>query len=169
MFEQIENWRKLPIAELHAAVIAPGETMRPVDERTWSIAGIARVYDAQIAEAIYAGIESAGLRGLAARFATAGIDATDPQWLAMADQLIAANPALAAVGESIKWIGYDRSPVWQRAGLPTEPTIDEVQNLRQENLDSQRLTNAKALFAERMTVDGDASAVWLKAWTDAEA
>ncbi|MCA9137253.1 MAG: hypothetical protein KDB00_10850 [Planctomycetales bacterium] len=30
-----------------------------------------------------------------------------------------------------------------------------------------RLINAKALFSERMTSDGDAAAVWSQAWTDA--
>lgn len=32
-----------------------------------------------------------------------------------------------------------------------------------------RLTNAKALFGERMTVGGDADAVWSQAWSDSEA
>lgn len=166
--ELVPNWRDLTDAELLDALT--GITREPITleaDRMWSIAGISRDYSIQFGEAIYQGLVSAGLAGVAARFASTGLDAADPQWTQMAEAL---RPGLVAAGfddatiDQVKWLGYKSYTLWEDPLTEAEAAAG-----RQELLDAYRLTNAIALFAERMTVDGNAAAVWNQAWADAEA
>ena len=70
-----------------------------------------------------------------------------------------------AVRDALKGLGVRRQARWQIDGYESEPTLESVQ----AEIDAARLINAKALFSERMTVGGDADAVWSQTWTDAEA
>lgn len=67
--------------------------------------------------------------------------------------------------KAVKALGIRSLARWQTLDYQSEPTLETVQ----AEMDAARLINAKALFAERMTIDGDASTTWTQAWTDAEA
>lgn len=107
--QQVADWQNKTPEALLAEVTAISYVKKSVDQRVWSIAGIAKEFGTTIAETIYAAIAGAGLTGLAARFAAAGLDATDPQWLTTADALIAGplSGLPAETKEAIKYIGHN--------------------------------------------------------------
>lgn len=105
--------------------------------------------------------------GSVARQAEIGMDYADEKTQQMLDQLgvVAGDvftPERIAILRS--W-GLSSAPRWQLLGYRTEPTLQDVQ----AKINESRLINAKALFSERMTIEGDASAIWSQAWDDAEA
>ena len=136
------------------------ERMIPVgdDAAVWSIAGISRVFGVEVGEAIYQGMIAAGLRGVAARFASVGLDARSQHWLVYADQLAAAISQLTAIKDELKYIGYDRRSIWDADGDGTELTTEIVEAALQRiqlhdfaNALVQRVEGAVRLAAQSNT------------------
>jgi hypothetical protein len=96
---------------------------------------------------------------------TVGLSLSTAERQSVIDSLAVAGQWPDAVRDAVKALGGVDRPRWQSEGYESEPTIEIVQ----AEIDTARLINAKALFAERMVIDGDADAVWLQAWIDAEA
>lgn len=101
-----------------------------------------------------------------------GLGIDDDQSQQLIDQLAIYSQALpiglrwnAEFVTDIKSLGVSLQPRWLLVGYSAQPTLEQIQ----AEIDSVRLTNAKALFNERMTVSGDASTVWAQAWEDAGA
>jgi hypothetical protein len=94
-----------------------------------------------------------------------GLSLSTAERQGVVDMLAAAGSWPDEVRDAVKALGGTWQPRWQSEGYESEPTIESVQ----AEIDVARLINAKALFNERMTVGGDASAVWSQAWIDAEA
>uniref|UniRef100_UPI003565CD9C hypothetical protein n=1 Tax=Stieleria sp. TaxID=2795976 RepID=UPI003565CD9C len=112
-------------------------------------------------EAVYQAILAAGLTGNAARFAALGLDATDPQWLAMADQLIVATE-LAAIPEptkqQLKWIGHQETRLW------SDPvTLDEIKTSKVELIASEDRYAAFASIVARANAAVGVAELALKA------
>ena len=164
--QSVPGWQTLSAADLLTAITETTYRKKPPAERVWSIAGVAKDFGTTVAETIYAALVASGLNGIAARFAATGLDATDPQWLANADALIAGPLAGLPVETQLglKYIAHDAVTLFSDA-----VTEQEVADAKQSMIDEIRAINAKALFSERMTPNGDANAVWSQAWIDAEA
>lgn len=163
--ETIDGWGTKSPAQLLSALTEITHPKKREAERVWSIAGIAKEFGTTVAETIYGGIAGAGMTGIAARFAATGLDATDPQWLAVADALIAGPLASlsAETQQALKWIGHSTVQLW------ADPLSEaEVSAAKAELVGRDRMVNATGFFAERMTEGGDAAAVWAQAWVDAE-
>jgi hypothetical protein len=94
---------------------------------------------------------------------TVGISLSDDLRQGMIDQLALAGNWPNSVRDAVKALGRITQPRWLLDGYTTEPTLEQIQ----AEIDASRLINAKALFAERMTVDGNAATVWAQAWEDA--
>ena len=97
------------------------------------------------------------------RLTVGGLDLSRQDVQDLLDAILAI-PQLAPFVPALKLIGrYFVSPA-ANSGLETV-TAEQVESA----INIQRLTNATALFSERMTVSGDASVVWAQAWEDAGA
>ncbi|QDV40872.1 hypothetical protein Enr13x_07080 [Stieleria neptunia] len=159
--QSVPDWRSMTPADLLAALNAVKHEKKPESDRRWSIAGISRVFGAEVGEAVYQAILAAGLTGNAARFAALGLDATDPQWLAMADQLIAA-PELAklpdATKQQLKWIGHTESRLW------SDPiTRDDVQTAQADLIAAEARYAAYASIVARANAAVGVAELALKA------
>jgi hypothetical protein len=96
---------------------------------------------------------------------TVGLSLSTAERQGVIDMLAAAGSWPDEVRDAVKSLGGTYKPQWQSEGYESEPTMESVQ----AEIDAARLINAKALFNERMTISGDASAVWSQVWIDAEA
>lgn len=111
---------------IHVAITQAQQRPLPDKEAVWSIAGVSRVFGASVGEAVYTGILDAGLPGLAARFASVGLDARNDQWLEMADIIATATPDLAPHADRLKYLGFDRRSLWAQHSIKPAPTLDDV-------------------------------------------
>lgn len=127
MLHVIPNSGQMTAAEIRDWLTAPRRDRKPTDEATWSIAGMAREFGAEAAEGIYQALDGAGLCGLALRFCSVGIDAGDPQWTTQVDALAAATPDLAPLAPTIRDLGHDTRPMWERLGLPEAPSVETIE------------------------------------------
>ena len=160
---QVTDWQAMSAAELLTAITEIRRSSK-TDPR-YNIQDIAREFSMTEGEAIFAAL-SAVAPGMSQAFTGQGIDASNPQWLAMADQLIAGplSGLDSETQQALKYVGFDSAKLYDQP-----VTESEVATAKQAIIDDNRLINAKALFSDRMTVGGDAAAVWSQAWTDAGA
>lgn len=135
--QQIDGWKIKSAAEILSEITAINYVKKPLDQRVWSIAGIAKDFGTVVAEAIYAALITSSLPGIAARFAATGLDTTDPQWLANADALISGplSGLDPAVQTSLKWIGHNAVILYG------EPVTE------------QQVADAKAQLVEREAIE----------------
>lgn len=75
---------------------------------------------------------------------------------------------------AIKALGGRNRPIWEKLGRPTAPTLEQIESeiAAEEaqaviNAFNARVTNACALFRERMTSESDAGEVMTQAWSEA--
>lgn len=154
------------LAELLEIVEAPSNRGRLTHD--W----IAQNIGLEFADTIYAAINSSS-PATALRFvAGVGIDTSADPWKRQAEAVAASIESLQPHLPTLRDFETIRQPRWQTEGYEKEPTLADVQaalKAEAQRVIDKRLTNATAFFSERMTVDGDANAIWLQAWIDAEA
>jgi len=138
---QVADWKNKTAAELRTAIAEIQRTPRRPSERVYSVAGIAKEFGVPAAETIYAALQAAGMNAIAARFAAAGLDTTDPQWLANAEALIAGgalNAISAGNQQGLKWIGYNSAALYAEATTDQEVTDAKQTLLNIEAADTVR-------------------------------
>lgn len=152
MLHAILNSGTMTAAEIRDWLTAERRDRKPTEEATWSIAGMAREFGAEAAEGIYRALNGAGLCGLAVRFCSVGIDAGDPQWTEQVDALAVAVPALAPLAPTIRDLGYDTRPMWERMGLPEAPDIKTIEGWKSDAVKSYDFR--QVLLSANMNPDG---------------
>lgn len=176
MVTKIPDWQTLSPQQLHAALSEIVETRLPADatknETAWAT-GARGLRDFGPGSEGWGGmiakLHDLGYSDVANQL-TYGMDFGDPQTQSMIDQLGMAAPDVFTPErvEILKSWGVYRRTRWGYLGgvgeVPDLPTITEMQ---QTAIHAARVTNATALFSERMQPGDDPAVVMATAWEDA--
>lgn len=152
MLHAIPNSGAMTAAEIRDWLTAPRRDCKPTEEATWSVAGIAREFGVAVEEAIYGTMIAAGLHGMAARFASLGLDTGDPQWASYVDSLAEQNRSLSHLVPRLRDLGYDTRPMWERLGLTEPPTIETIEAWKEDA--AKVYTHRQVLLSANTNPDG---------------
>jgi hypothetical protein len=159
LIHQVEGWQNKTAEQIATELNTPSVVV--TDDQLYTWAGVALIAGPVGAESLRLALDANGMGWVVHQLGGSGIQLSNEQvqqvLLGFAQAGIPGMAELAAIGKSLV------SPA-AKNGFGTV-TAGQVQSA----IDDSRLTNAKALFAERMTVGGDAQAIWAQAWEDAGA
>ncbi len=139
------------------------EVLIPSNRGRLTHAWVAENVSLAVADGVYTAINAVSAPTALRFVAGTGIDTTAGLWKQQAAAVAQAIPQLSPFLELLRDFELLKQRQWQVEGYAQAPTLEQIQ----AELNAARLINAKALFSERMTVNGDAAGVWSQAWEDA--
>lgn len=174
--QRLANWQALSAAEIHAAFSEVVSIRKPADpnipDSAWAT-GARGLRDFGAGPDGWGGMRAKlhelGYGDVADQM-TNGLDFGDPNVQTMLDQLGLAAPAVFTplrVTTMKAWGVCEQSCWWHAGGSGDVPSVEEIQQAIDQLRFDHRVTNAIALFRERMTEGGDAAAVMAQAWIEA--